>query len=302
MHKYLLLSALLVLSACSFGKTDTTNPTPNTPDAPVTSTEMPKNAVVSLNYTLREGSPTGKILETTVESIAKENGLYTDGATYKPFEVILGTNSVIPGFENGIATMKKGEKKMIEVLPKDGYGEASVQKTVRESEIAAKFTITADRSRFEDTVTETVQRNMLGAEGENLTVGKVLTGGANVVAKVTKIDGDTITLSIENKDNPFYGKKLAKGVSVKNQGVTFTVKDLDEKKVTLDIENSNSPFFGKDFVVGATANMPTLAGAQSPGMIKVLAISGEMVDLEIPNNHPLGGKTLYFDVEIVDIK
>ena len=63
--------------------------------------------MVSLNYTLREGSPTGKVLETTLESVAKENGLYQSGASYKPFEFVLGTNAVVPGFEKGVASMKK---------------------------------------------------------------------------------------------------------------------------------------------------------------------------------------------------
>jgi FKBP-type peptidyl-prolyl cis-trans isomerase 2 len=36
---------------------------------------------------------------------------------YTPFSVMLGSNQVIPGFENGIMGMKKGEKKTIEVPP-----------------------------------------------------------------------------------------------------------------------------------------------------------------------------------------
>jgi FKBP-type peptidyl-prolyl cis-trans isomerase 2 len=125
---------------------------------------MMKNPTVSLNYTLREGSPTGKILETTKEDVAKANNLYKSGAAYAPFEVTLGTNSVIPGFERGIVSMQKGEKKMIEVLPKDGYGEASMKRTVRDSEVAPAFTITTDKSQFEDTAIQTVQKSVLGEQ------------------------------------------------------------------------------------------------------------------------------------------
>ncbi len=110
MYKYLITASLLVLSSCTFGmkqdKTHVTEPLPVVKNE-MTSSETPKNAVVSLNYTLREGSPTGTILETTKEDVAKANNLYKTGGKYEPFEVILGTNSVIPGFEQGIALLKK---------------------------------------------------------------------------------------------------------------------------------------------------------------------------------------------------
>ncbi len=95
------------------------------------------------------------------------------------------------------------------VLPKDGYGESNIVRTVRESEVAPEFLLATDRTRFEDTIVETVERKVLGEQGQNIAVGQTLTGGADVIAKVTKIEGDNITLTIDNKDHPFYGKKLA---------------------------------------------------------------------------------------------
>jgi FKBP-type peptidyl-prolyl cis-trans isomerase 2 len=198
--------------------------------------------------------------------------------------------------------MKKGEKKMVEVLPADGYGEASVKKTVRDSEVAPEFTITTERSQFEDSSTQTVQRNILGDQGKDISVGKTLTGGRDVTAKVTKIDGDNITLVIDNKDNPFYGKKLVVGAIAKKENITFTIKALTEKQITLLVNNGNSPFAGKAFVVGASAAIPGREGTPSPGNIRVLAISGESVDIDIPNSHPLAGKTLYFEIEVLDLK
>ncbi len=69
------------------------------------------------------------------------------------------------------------------------------------------------------------------------------------------------------------------------------------------IANGNSPFTGKAFVVGASAALPAAqGGGVSPGEMKVMAISGETVTVSLPNTHPLAGKTLYFEVEILDIK
>lgn len=192
--------------------------------------ETPKSQMVSLNYTLHEGSPTGKIIETTLEEVAKGNGLYTSGATYKPFEFVLGTNSVVPGFEKGVASMKKGEKKTIEVLPKDGYGESTtVDENVQEYNIRPRFTVTVDKARFSDTISQTVQKSAMGEEGNNLTVGKTITGGQNITAKVTKIDGENITLEIDNKENPFYGKKVAVGISTEQDTLDVNGKPAKMK-------------------------------------------------------------------------
>ena len=304
MYKYIILASLIVLSACtkSQAPVPTQTPTPTTNTQTTVTPEVMKNPTVSLNYTLREGAADGKILETTKESVAKESGLFKTGATYTPFEVTLGTNSVIPGFERGIANMKKWESKVIEVLPADGYGEASTKRTVRDSEVAPEFTITTDRSQFEDTAVQTVQKNLLGEQGKSLVVWQTLTGGANVTAKVTKIDGENVTLMIDNKENPFYGKKLEVGATAKKENITFTIKALDEKAITVFIKNGDSPFSGKPFVVWATAPIPAANGQPSPGNIKILAISGESVDIDLPNTHPLAGKKLYFEVEVLDIK
>ncbi len=260
-------------------------------------TETPKSGMVTLNYTLREWSPTGKILETTLVSVAQANGLYQSGAKYEPFQFVLGTNSVVPGFEKGVASMKKWEKKMVEVLPKDGYGEAMKMETVKSYEIQPKFSVTTDRQKFSDTITETVPKSALGEQGTTIVVWQTLTGGANMTAKVTKIDGDNVVLQIDNKENPFYGKKLAIGVTATKDKAKFTVKALTETGVTLEIENGNSPFAGKEFVPGAVATL-----ANSGGTLTVKSINGEDIVLEVPNTHPLAGKTLYFEIEIVDIQ
>lgn len=147
-----------------------------------------KNMMASLNYVLHTDSPTGKIVDTSVESVAKCAGLFQSGSTYKPFEFVIGTNQVVPGFEAGVAAMKKGEKKMIVVAPKDGYGEALKTEVVPRNSIAPIFTTTIDKSILSDTIVQTINRAQLGEQGgSGLTVGKTLTGGQDMTAKVTKI-------------------------------------------------------------------------------------------------------------------
>ena len=78
MKKLLIISTLLLLSACTKPAQPTPAPVDKLPiPAPITEQKpaepMPKNAVVSLNYTLREGAANGKVLESTIESVAREN-------------------------------------------------------------------------------------------------------------------------------------------------------------------------------------------------------------------------------------
>lgn len=132
--------------------------------------------LVSLNYTLHDGSASGKVIETTLQDVAKASGLDKPGSQYKPFQVVLGQNAVIPGFEAGIMGMKKGEKKIIEVLPKDGYGELTQEQQVDKYQLAPEFTMTLEKERFMDNITRTLTKAELGDQGKDIKVGKIITG------------------------------------------------------------------------------------------------------------------------------
>jgi FKBP-type peptidyl-prolyl cis-trans isomerase 2 len=276
MQKLIIIASLLALSACTLGKTPT-EVTPKAPDTPTTDTSTSTttpvtNAMISLHYVLHEGSADGKVIDTSREDVAKKAGLYASGRTYSPFEVVLGTKSVVPGFEAGIATMKKGEKKSFVVEPKDGYGEARVTQTIQKYQVAPEFTLTVDKKDLQDTVTQMVQKSQLGEAGKDLKEGQSLTGGYDLVAKVMKIDGENITLEIENKNNPYYGKKLAVGATAEQNGATYTISALSDTGVTLAVKNSKSPFAGKKFEVGAVGTLPDNLGG-SGAEIKVLSLS-----------------------------
>lgn len=76
---------------------------------------------VSVDYT---GSlPDGKVFDTSIESVAKENNLYAPGKEYKPFQFTVGKGKVIPGFDEGVVGMKVGETKTLTIPPEKGYGQ-----------------------------------------------------------------------------------------------------------------------------------------------------------------------------------
>ncbi|MGH1366180.1 MAG: FKBP-type peptidyl-prolyl cis-trans isomerase [Calditrichia bacterium] len=56
-------------------------------------------------------------------------GLLEDGSVFdtsvgrEPFEFVLGSGMVIPGFDTGVSGMAIGEKKTISIPPEEAYGE-----------------------------------------------------------------------------------------------------------------------------------------------------------------------------------
>ena len=114
--RILIVSALaLLLASCTLtppanpGATITPPISTTSGSASDATTEMVATggSIVTLNYTLRSDSETGKIEETTLQSVAEANGLAKSGATYQPFQVALGQNQVILGFEKGLMGVKK---------------------------------------------------------------------------------------------------------------------------------------------------------------------------------------------------
>jgi FKBP-type peptidyl-prolyl cis-trans isomerase 2 len=72
----------------------------------------------------------GEIFDLTIESVAKENGIYDPNFSYKPVPVIIGSHMIIKGVEEALASMEVNEKKKITVKPEDGFGNRS-EKLIR---------------------------------------------------------------------------------------------------------------------------------------------------------------------------
>ena len=82
---------------------------------------MQKGDFVRINYIGRLES--GEIFDLTFEDAAKKENIYNPNFKYKPIPVVVGAGFVIIGLENAISEMKVGEKKTVELQPKDAFGE-----------------------------------------------------------------------------------------------------------------------------------------------------------------------------------
>ncbi|MXV51803.1 FKBP-type peptidylprolyl isomerase [Pedobacter sp. HMF7647] len=81
---------------------------------------------IEVNYT---GSfVTGKVFDTSIESIAKENKqIYNAMRPYKPIKLPVGVQASIPGFDEGLALFPKGTKVKL-ILPSNlAYGQQGNQ-------------------------------------------------------------------------------------------------------------------------------------------------------------------------------
>jgi FKBP-type peptidyl-prolyl cis-trans isomerase SlpA len=78
-------------------------------------TQITNGSSVSVNYT-------GRLEDGTIFDTSLQEGR-------EPLTATLGQGQLISGFENGLIGMSVGEKKTIEIEPKDAYGEAKPELT-----------------------------------------------------------------------------------------------------------------------------------------------------------------------------
>ena len=135
----------ILLVACTGGGSDTPTPTPTpTVEAGGISGGPPpiseEGATVTVTVTTPSGLQYIDIEEGTGETpqagqtvVVHYTGWLTNGTRFdssvtrdQPFEFVLGVGQVIPGWDEGLATMKVGEKRRLTIPPELAYGDVGV--------------------------------------------------------------------------------------------------------------------------------------------------------------------------------
>lgn len=301
----LLLSTGLLLSACTFGGNDSgTGSTDNVVQKQSSTPRVAKEGdKVAVDYVGRFSD--GSVFDSSIESEAKKVPTYTAGSgrKYEPLETGLQENGgTIPGFWKGIVGMKIGETKKVTIAPEDAYGtewtsngESTVDKKIFDETLVR----TIKKSETLDVIKMEVPKATLEQEGQLPKVGDILTNERGIKAKVDAIDDKNVSLSIDNSNNPFSGKKIAVGTKITfDDGNIGTITKVGATDITLSIKNNSNPFVGKKLAVG-------LEGIYKDSQkVKITKIEKDMVtiSIETKNTHALAGKTLEFELTLKEIK
>lgn len=205
-----------------------------------------------------------------------DNGEQFDSSreTGEPLEFIIGKKSMISWFEEAIRTMKIGEKKNIRLEPKDAYGEEYIEETMSLSEYQKTMTqsipVNALTGKLEQTVSKSQAESMFGS----LTIGsEKKIGEANL--KIVSISGDNVIVSINDPEAPFYGKTLSVWMTASwvSGAKKITIKSISGDSAEVEIEIDA-------IIINQTSTEITL---------------------KVKNTHPLAGKALNFEIELLSI-
>ncbi len=80
-----------------------------------------KGDLILIDYTARI-EETGEVFDTSLEGVAKKEGIYREGTPYEPMLVAVGERWVVSGLDEGLVGMKAKEKRTIKVPPEMGVG------------------------------------------------------------------------------------------------------------------------------------------------------------------------------------
>lgn len=204
-------------------------------------------------------------------------GTHDDGVEFdssRRDEFVIGGGSMIKGFEEAVRGMKIGQKKNVRLEPKDAYGEEFVEETKSLSEykeiISQKVPANALLGKLEQSVPLDQAKQLFGSTevGAEKKIGEA-------TLKILSLTDKDVSVSINDPKAPFYDKVLAVGMETTVQdGSKITIKKIEGTEVEVDIKPEQ----------------------------EVVSQTDTEITLRVKNPHPLAGKALNFEIELLDIK
>ena len=169
---------------------------------------MQKGDFVKVSYVGRLES--GEIFDLTDSEVAKKEGIYSPKTAYGDLPVIVGAKFLIKGMDNALLELNAGDKKDIEVVPEDGFGERD-----------AKLVRTVPRKFFRDQKVEPRPGLIVDFGG---TKGRIQSAGAGrvMVDFNNPLAGRTLKYTLEVKE-----KIEKQDEQVKAVFAFFGVKDVE---------------------------------------------------------------------------
>ena len=205
----------------------------------------------------------GTVFDTNIKSVAESIGL--NKPLFNPLEVVVGSGSVIKGFDEALIGMKVDEEREVFIPVHLAYG-------APRSDVIQSMPIVMDTDRFVDVALNDFKL-AFGEEPKRGDIHYVESLGWEVkVVSVSEV------VKLENL--------VKKGEMVTLQGSTW---ESEVVKVSMDkISIKQNPIVGALVVLGPGQN----------GIVK--EVTDEMFTVDF--NHPLAGKNLKFKIKLVSIE
>jgi len=250
---------------------------------------------ISIDYT---GSlEDGKVFDTSLEEVSKENQLFDPQREYVPLQFTVGKMEVIKGMDEGVMGMKVGESKTLTILPKNAYGMINpglIQVYPIIQVISTMFPriIEVPIDQFEGTFgpehkrgdVVTIPNSKINLTIVNITtnvslsynfkLGEQIPSNAPWNETVVKIDEKNITVA--------YSVKKDEIIQFENVPWTTTVMDVNSQNMTL--RQNAVP----DTEIHAMFGTPIKVHFNETSII-------------MDQNHELAGKTLVFNITLKSI-
>lgn len=267
---------------------------------------------VTLDYVGR--FPNGTLFDTSVRLVGE--GPFDQQPArrqYQPLSVVLGPEAgTIQGFWRGLVGLGAGQSRTFQLTPEEAYGEATVSQDVPRTNDIPRL------SRAEPRVQNyprTILTNYLNSSSQ---VGDVVhiedPSGNDRAYRITALDDVNASLLWDIREGdphtmyPLWpGQAYATEVTDTtvrfrleprdvNQTLTFyqfwpsmsRIRSMNETTVLLE----HSPPVGYDFTVQTQQGV--IQG-------RVAAVEADRIVVERPNDHPLAGQTLIFDVTVREV-
>lgn len=251
---------------------------------------------VSVDYT---GSlPDGKVFDTSIESVGKENNIIKP--EYKPLNFTVGKNMLIKGFEEGVIGMKVGDSKTFPIPPERGYGPSN-PKLIQVIPIITDVPATTTFPK----VFQMPGDQFMGTFGPEPRIGDNVTiHGTNINLTIRNITSDVELLY-----------NLPVGYRISSAGATWnqTVIKVDEKNITIkpDVKKNDivqlpsAPW--KSTVIDVNDRNITLKHNAIPDTEipdrfgRIIRVHFNETAITLDSNPELAGKTLVFNVTLRSI-
>ncbi len=233
------------------------------------------------------------IFDSSIEACAKKSPKYTPWRTLEPLPFTVWQWQMIKWFDSWVVWMKKWEIKTLTIAPKDWYWEANIEQPVETKYLKDKFDQDVPAESFKDTVVKTFPKETFWWK-EYKVWDEIKASW--MIWKVTAVDANGVTLSIQNTKSPFYWKKLKVWLAWQFDWNNITIKKIVWETITVTVENKQNPFYWKELKEWLTWKLPTWQE------VKIIKIDWEKSIVTVPNTRDLAWKTLIFEVQVKEIE